>query len=104
MLTLLAFFLGSCDDGKEVSPKKCHELGLQYAKELFGDDFQFIVATHLNTDNVHNHIVVNSVSFKISLIFFFPSHLIFFIILKNSLDFNNIYKFVTISILIFIYF
>ena len=51
-------------DGKEVSPKKCHELGLQYAKELFGDDFQFVVATHLNTDNVHNHIVINSVSFK----------------------------------------
>ncbi|MDO4382542.1 MAG: relaxase/mobilization nuclease domain-containing protein [Clostridia bacterium] len=33
-------------------------------KKLIGDDFQFIVATHLNTDNVHNHIVINSVSFK----------------------------------------
>lgn len=33
-------------------------------KKLIGDDFQFVVATHLNTDNVHNHIVVNSISFK----------------------------------------
>ena len=61
---IISYHLIQSFDGKEVSPKKCHELGLQYAKELFGDDFQFIVATHLNTDNVHNHIVVNSVSFK----------------------------------------
>lgn len=50
--------------GHEVSPEKCHEFGVQYAKELFGDEFECIVATHLNTDNVHNHIIVNSVSFK----------------------------------------
>lgn len=50
--------------GHEVSPEKCHELGVKYAKELFGDEFECIVATHLNTDNVHNHIIVNSVSFK----------------------------------------
>ena len=61
---IISYHLIQSFDGKEVSPKKCHELGLQYAKELFGDDFQFVVTTHLNTDNVHNHIVVNSVSFK----------------------------------------
>ena len=61
---LISYHLIQSFDGKEVSPKKCHELGLQYAKELFGDDFQFVVATHLNTDNVHNHIVINSVSFS----------------------------------------
>ena len=61
---IISYHLIQSFDGKEISPKKCHELGLQYAKELFGDDFQFIVATHLDTDNVHNHIVINSVSFK----------------------------------------
>lgn len=61
---IISYHLIQSFDEKEISPKKCHELGLQYAKELFGDDFQFVVATHLNTDNVHNHIVVNSVSFK----------------------------------------
>ena len=61
---IISYHLIQSFDGKEVSPKKCHELGLQYAKELFGDGFQFVVATHLNTDNVHNHIVINSVSFK----------------------------------------
>lgn len=61
---IISYHLIQSFDGKEIFPKKCHELGLQYTKELFGDDFQFVVATHLNTDNVHNHIVINSVSFK----------------------------------------
>lgn len=61
---IISYHLIQSFEGKEVSPEKCHELGLQYAKELFGDDYEFVVATHLNTDNVHNHIVINSVSFK----------------------------------------
>ena len=50
-------------DGYEVTPKVAHEIGIQMAKELWGDRFQIVVATHLNTNNVHNHIVFNSVSF-----------------------------------------
>lgn len=61
---IISYHLIQSFEGKEVSPEKCHELGLQYTKELFGDDYEFVVATHLNTDNVHNHIVINSVSFK----------------------------------------
>lgn len=61
---IISYHLIQSFEGKKVSPEKCHELGLQYAKELFGDDYEFVVATHLNTDNVHNHIVINSVSFK----------------------------------------
>ncbi|MGI6735992.1 MAG: relaxase/mobilization nuclease domain-containing protein [Anaerovoracaceae bacterium] len=50
-------------DGFEVAPEEAHEIGVQLAKELWGDRFQIVVATHLNTNNVHNHIVFNSVSF-----------------------------------------
>lgn len=50
-------------DGYEVTPEEAHEIGVQLAKELWGDRFQIVVATHLNTNNVHNHIVFNSVSF-----------------------------------------
>ena len=50
-------------DGYEVTPEVAHEIGIQMAKELWGDRFQIVVATHLNTNNVHNHIVFNSVSF-----------------------------------------
>ncbi len=48
---------------ENISPKEAHEIGVQMAKELWGDKFQVIVATHLNTDHVHNHFVINSVSF-----------------------------------------
>ena len=48
----------------EVTPEVAHELGLEYVNEIFGKDFEVVVATHLNTDNVHNHIVINSVSLK----------------------------------------
>ena len=50
-------------EGYEVAPEEAHEIGVQLAKELWGDRFQIVVATHLNTNNVHNHIVFNSVSF-----------------------------------------
>ena len=48
----------------DLSPKETHEIGVQLAKEMWGDNFQVIVSTHLNTDHVHNHFVINSVSFK----------------------------------------
>ncbi len=36
---------------------------MKLAEELWGDKFQVVVTTHLNTDNLHNHFVLNSVSF-----------------------------------------
>lgn len=48
----------------EVTPDEAHAIGVQLAKELWGDRFQIVVATHTNTRNVHNHIVINSVSFR----------------------------------------
>ena len=50
-------------NGKEVSPQEANEIGTLLAEELFGDKYQAIVCTHINKDNVHNHIVLNSVSF-----------------------------------------
>lgn len=48
----------------EASPDIAHEIGVKLAKELWGDKFQVIVATHLNTKCLHNHFVLNSVSFR----------------------------------------
>lgn len=31
---------------------------------MWGKEYEIVVTTHLNTDNLHNHFVVNSVSFK----------------------------------------
>lgn len=48
----------------EVSPKLAHQIGLEFAGQLLGGEFQAVVSTHLNTKCIHNHIVWNSVSVK----------------------------------------
>lgn len=48
----------------EVTQEIAHEIGVRLAEEMWGDRFQVVVSTHLNTDNIHNHFVINSVSFK----------------------------------------
>ena len=48
----------------EVTPEECHRIGVELAKRIWGDRFEVLVATHLNTNCCHNHFVVNSVSFK----------------------------------------
>lgn len=53
----------SFPDG-EGSPEIVHEIGIRLAKKMWGDRFQVVVATHLNTNCLHNHFVVNSISFK----------------------------------------
>ena len=47
----------------EVTPDEAHKIGIETAKRMWRD-YEVVVTTHLNTDNIHNHLVVNSVSFK----------------------------------------
>ena len=48
----------------EVTPEQCHALGVELAKQMWGNRFQVIVTTHLDKEHLHNHFCVNSVSFK----------------------------------------
>jgi len=48
----------------EVTPEQAHEIGVRLAEEMWGDRFEVVVSTHLNTKHIHNHFVINSVSFK----------------------------------------
>ena len=47
----------------EVSPEEAHKIGIELANEMWGDKFQVVVSTHLNTSHFHNHFLINSVSF-----------------------------------------
>ena len=47
----------------EITAQKAHEIGVKLAEELWGDKYEVLVSTHLNTNHYHNHFVVNSVSF-----------------------------------------
>jgi len=46
----------------EVTPERCHALGLELARRLLTEGYQVVVCTHLNTDQYHNHLVWNSVN------------------------------------------
>lgn len=48
----------------EATPEIAHEIGLKLARQLWGDRYQVVVATHLDKENhIHSHFVVNTVSF-----------------------------------------
>ena len=47
----------------EIMADQCHELGRKLASEMFGESYEIVIGTHLNKEHLHNHIVVNSVSF-----------------------------------------
>lgn len=47
----------------ETTPEIAHEIGVKLANEMWGEKFEVVVTTHLNTEHLHNHIIINSVSF-----------------------------------------
>ena len=47
----------------EVTPEQAHEIGKQFAEICFGERFEVLIATHLDKAHLHNHILINSVSF-----------------------------------------
>ncbi|MCU6711508.1 relaxase/mobilization nuclease domain-containing protein [Paenibacillus sp. J5C_2022] len=47
----------------EASPEVAHAIGVKLAQELWGERFEVVVATHLDKGHLHNHFVLNSVSF-----------------------------------------
>ena len=46
----------------EVTAEECHRIGVETARQLWGNDRQVLVATHFNTGTYHNHFVVNPVN------------------------------------------
>ena len=47
----------------EATPNQVHEIGCEFARRFLADRFECTVSTHLDKGHLHNHIVVNSVSF-----------------------------------------
>ena len=47
----------------EVSPELAHEIGRQFADEMLGGKYEYVLATHVDKDHIHNHIIFNAVSF-----------------------------------------
>lgn len=52
----------SFSPGDELTPETAHDIGLRFAEAFPG--YQILVATHVNTAAIHNHLIMNSVSFE----------------------------------------
>ena len=50
--------------GDEVTPEEAMKLGMELADKLLKGQYQYVIATHINTDNIHNHIIFNNISFE----------------------------------------
>ena len=61
--TLFYHFVQSFSADDNVTPQEVNAIGLEFAQRQF-PDFEVVVATHVNTGHLHNHFVVNSVSFR----------------------------------------
>lgn len=48
----------------EVSAEQAHEIGKKLCEEWLGEEYQYILATHVDRNHIHNHIMINSVNFK----------------------------------------
>ena len=47
----------------EVTPEMAQRIGEEFVQRVWGNRFQAVVTTHLNTEHLHCHYVINSVSF-----------------------------------------
>lgn len=47
----------------EVTPEQAHAIGLEFARRLLGERYEVVVATHIDREHLHCHILFNSVSF-----------------------------------------
>mgnify|MGYP000902492864 FL=1 len=56
-------FVHSFSDKEKITPWQANEIARELAEKLF-PNYECVIATHSDTDNIHSHIIVNSVSFK----------------------------------------
>lgn len=53
----------------EVTAEQAHRIGIQTADEFLKGKYEYVIATHVDKSHVHNHIIINGVSFESGLTF-----------------------------------
>ena len=47
----------------DITPEKALQLGKEFAQKVTGGKYEFVIATHIDKDHIHNHIIFNSVDY-----------------------------------------
>ena len=48
---------------QDITPELAQQVGMEFARRVWGNRFQVVVTCHLNTHHLHCHFVINSISF-----------------------------------------
>ena len=59
-------YIQSFSPNEKITPELVHQIGAELAQKM-APGFQVIVSTHVDKDHLHNHILINSVSFETGL-------------------------------------
>lgn len=57
---ILAYHVIQSFDPGETTPEQCHRIGEEFARRITNNEYKYIVATHLDRDHLHNHIIISS--------------------------------------------
>lgn len=57
---VLAYHVVQSFEPGETTPEQCHAIGEEFARRITGGEYKFVVATHLDRDHLHNHIIICS--------------------------------------------
>ena len=55
-------YIQSFSPDDNVTPESAHRMAKAFARKMFGDDVQVVIATHVDKKHIHSHIVINSYS------------------------------------------
>ncbi|MBT1170689.1 relaxase/mobilization nuclease domain-containing protein [Bifidobacterium sp. SO4] len=48
----------SPDDSRRMTAQQVHEIGIAFVEEITGGGHQYVIATHVDRDHTHNHIII----------------------------------------------
>lgn len=57
----LAWHIVQSFNEDEVTPEQAKQIGIELADKLLNGRYQYVLATHTNRNNIHNHIIFNNV-------------------------------------------
>ena len=55
-------YIQSFSPDDNVTPELAHKIAKAFLRKAFGDDVQAVIATHVDKDHLHSHIIINSYS------------------------------------------
>ena len=46
---------------EEVSFEEAHQVGIELCEKILEGKYEYVLATHIDKDHIHNHIIFNSI-------------------------------------------